>query len=121
MAGPCQTGPCLPGAGSGWFLLLLAAVWSVVLIEVVLLLLVRRGERRPARSAGRRSALDPRSAVTVNEIRVRLADERAAARRAGSVMRKVTVVPRQISTACPPVVLGTDPIRPLREDGNVDE
>lgn len=118
MAGPCETGPCLPGADSGWFLLLLGAVWSVVLILGLLVLLVRRRERRPPRQTGRQAAPAAASAVTVAEIRARLARESAGCRRAPRV---VLVVPRQVPPPRPrDTGPDTGPFDPLREDGDGD-
>lgn len=94
MTGPeCEAGLCLPGAGSDWFLVVLAVPWVAVAVLLVLLGLVRRQERRPAPRRGRaRRHTMGSSAVTVNEIQARLQSERQIARRA----RKVRVVPRQL-------------------------
>lgn len=116
MAGPCETGPCLPGADSGWFLLLLGTVWSVVLILVLLVLLVRRRERRLPRPTGKQAAPDAASAVTVTEIRARLARESVGRRRAP---REVLVVPRQVPPP-QPRDMGPDTDDSLREDGDCD-
>ncbi|MGH3904359.1 MAG: hypothetical protein ACRDTE_09235 [Pseudonocardiaceae bacterium] len=111
MAGRCEAGPCLPGANSGWFLLLLAAVWAVVLVLGVMLVIVRRRERRaPARP--RRVAEHARSAVTVAEIGRRLDRERQLARRAQR--RVVRVVPRQAMPTAPEP--DTAPLGPVGDE-----
>ena len=122
----CEVGPCLPGAGSPWFLILLGVVWAVVVLLAVAWGVLCWRERRPQRSSTRaahRPVPGPRlrSARSVQEIQRRLATEVAAAAKPPPA-RNIEVLARAAAQAPPPPAGASHPtqLRPPDDEHDGD-